>query len=170
MEKDTPKHPRILAVMPSSAGFGFAVLEGQNVIVKSGVVRVLKDKNKRTLARFEKLMAEWMPQVIALEDASAEGSLRHPRIRRLTNMICRATQKRRINVAMFSRKQVMERYLPKGERGERHALAEAIAQMFPEELAHQLPPKRKFYNSENYKIEMFFAVALALMLKRNKGK
>lgn len=170
MDKDTPKYPRILAVSPSSAGFGFAVLEGQNVLVKSGSVRVPKDRNKGTLARAEKLMAEWTPQVIVLEDASAEGSLRHPRIRRLTKMICRAAQKRRIKVALISRKRLMEAFFPEGEDGERHELAEAVAQMFPEELTHRLPSKRKFYESENYRIEMFFAVALALMLRYKKGE
>ena len=39
MKKIQPKHFRILAIAPSTRGFGFAVLEGQDTLVDWGVVK-----------------------------------------------------------------------------------------------------------------------------------
>jgi hypothetical protein len=43
-------------------------------------------------------------------------------------------------------------------------LAEILATRFPEELAPRLPPKRKPWISEDYRMDIFDAVALAIVL------
>jgi hypothetical protein len=48
-------------------------------------------------------------------------------------------------------------------RGTKHALAEIIAKRFPEELGSRLPPKRKPWMSEDSRMNIFDAVALALL-------
>jgi hypothetical protein len=47
-------------------------------------------------------------------------------------------------------------------QGTKHALAEMLAGRFPEELASRLPPKRRPWMSEDYRMDIFDAVALAL--------
>lgn len=124
-------------------------------------------KSRKTVVGVEKLIAEYAPQVIVLEDASAKGSLRSQRIRRLTAKLKVLAKKRRVKVALFTRKQVMRAFLPDG-KGTRHDLAAAIAERFPGELGPQLPPKRKFYETEDYRIGIFMAAALALTLRHSQ--
>jgi hypothetical protein len=48
--------------------------------------------------------------------------------------------------------------------GTKHALAEIIAERFPEELGFLLPPKRRDWMSQDSRMDIFDAVALALMV------
>jgi hypothetical protein len=69
---------------------------------------------------------------------------------------------RKVSVALFSRDQVMKTFIVDGQ-GTKHALAEIIAKRFPEEVGSRLPPKRKPWMSEDSRMNIFDAVALALM-------
>ena len=42
-------------------------------------------------------------------------------------------------------------------------MAEILAKRLPEELGFRLPPKRRAWMSEDYRMDIFDAVALALM-------
>jgi|ERR1017187_203160 Holliday junction resolvasome RuvABC endonuclease subunit len=163
MKKIQPKHFRILAIAPSIRGFGFAVLEEQETLVDWGVKTVKKgDKNKQSLAKVKKLIADYQPGVLVLEDTSAKGSRRAPRIRKLCQQIIKMTANRKVSVKLFSRDQMMKTFIADG-RGTKHALAEMIADRFPEELGSHLPPKRKPWMSEDSRMTIFDAVALALL-------
>jgi Holliday junction resolvasome RuvABC endonuclease subunit len=162
MNKIQPKYFRILAIAPSTVGFGFAVLEGQDTLVDWGVKKVKGDKNVESLSKAEKLIAHYQPGVLVLEDASAKNSRRSARIRKLYQRIIKMAVNRKINVKLFSRDQVMKAFIADG-RGTKHALAEIIAKRFPEELNFQLPPKRKPWMSEDSRMNIFDAVALALL-------
>ena len=164
MNQISPKHFRILAIAPSTRGFGFAVLEGQETLVDWGVKTVKGDKNKQSLAKVEKLITHYQPGVLVLEDASAKGSRRSPRIRKLSQQIIKMAEARKMIVKLFSRDQVMKTFIADGQ-GTKHALAEILAKRFPEELGLQLPPKRKPWMSEDYHMSIFDAVALVLMLR-----
>jgi hypothetical protein len=48
------------------------------------------------------------------------------------------------------------------DKGTKHVVAEVIAQRFPEELGFRLPPKRRAWMSEDSRIDIFDAAALAL--------
>ena len=162
---------RILSIAPSYRGFGFAVLEGADTIMEAAYKTVKGDKNAQALKKVEALIAHYQPGVVILEDTSAEGSRRWPRIRTLCKQIHKCAVARKVGVKLYSREQVMKAFLPDGQ-GTRHALAEIIANRFPEQLGPQLPPKRKFYMNEDPRMVIFDAVALAMIfrLKRMKRK
>jgi hypothetical protein len=164
------KHYRILAVAPSTRGFGFAVLEGREALVDWGVKSVDGDKNARSLERLEALVACYLPEIIIMEDHSAKGSRRSPRIRELGRQIIAAASKRKIRVALFSQQAVRRTFFADGE-GTKHALAEILAKRFPEELDSRLPRKRRPWDSEAHSMDIFEAVALVLVfrLKKEKG-
>src|ERR1039457_3016073 len=164
MNQINPKHFRILAIAPSTRGFGFAVLEGEVSLVDLGVKTVKGDKNKHSLAKVEKLIAHYQPEVLVLEDASAKNSRRSPRIRKLSQQIIKTASNHKVSVKLFSRDQVMKTFITDGQ-GTKHALAEIIAKRFPEQLGLQLPPKRKPWMSEDSRMGIFDAVALVLMLR-----
>src|SRR5580658_6458703 len=100
-----PKQFRILAIAPVTRGFGFAVLEGQDTLVNWGVkvIQGKGNKNAKSLAKLEELITHYQPGMLVLEDASANGSLRHPRIRRLVPQIIKMAATRKANVTLFSR-------------------------------------------------------------------
>jgi hypothetical protein len=66
-------------------------------------------------------------------------------------------------VDLFSQKQVRRVFFGDAE-GTRHLLAEIISERFPEELGFLLPPKRRDWMSEDARMDIFDAVALALMV------
>jgi Holliday junction resolvasome RuvABC endonuclease subunit len=162
MNKINSKHFRVLAIAPSTRGFGFAVLEGQDTFADWGVKTVQGNKNANSLARMKELIAHYQPGVLVLENAAAKNSRRSTRIRKLGQQIIRMAATSKVSVKLFSRDQVMKTFFVGGQ-GTKHALAEIIAKRFPEELGSRLPPKRKPWKSEDSRMAIFDAVALALM-------
>jgi Holliday junction resolvasome RuvABC endonuclease subunit len=163
MKTSLPKYPRILAITPSSRGFGYAVLEGHKLLVDWGVRSVEGDKNSGSIKKVEKMIDHYDPQVMALEDTGSKGSRRSPRIQALTKRLVVVAESHTIRVALFSRKLIQRGFLGDGQ-GTKHALAKVIAEQFPEELGFHLPPKRRPWMSEDSRMDIFDAVALALMV------
>src|ERR1035437_2564684 len=98
MNKVFPKYPRILAITPSTKGFGYAVLEGQKLLVDWGVKSVTGDKNAGSIEKVEEMIAHSDPQVMVLEDIAIKGSHRSPRIKTLTKRLITVTERRTLKV------------------------------------------------------------------------
>jgi RNase H-fold protein (predicted Holliday junction resolvase) len=167
MKKTIPKYPRILAITPSTRGFGFALVEGLNTLVDWGVKNVDADKNTGSLARVKALIAYYEPDVLVLEDASAKPVRRAPRIRELTKRIVSMAKRQDVRVMSLPRKQVRRVFFADGQ-GTKYALAQILAERFPDELGTRLPPKRRPWMSEDSRMDIFGAVALALAVRRTK--
>jgi hypothetical protein len=103
-----------------------------------------------------------------LQDVEAKGSRRYPRIKTLNRQIKRMAEKHKIKVKLISKKQLRSLLLgnPKGTKQE---MAEILAAQFPDELASRLPPKRKLWQSEDSRMDIFDAMALAVVF-RMRGK
>lgn len=170
MEKINPKYFRILAIAPSSRGFGFAVLEDQEKLVDWGVKSIKGNKNTGSIAKVEEMIAHYQSGVIVLEDHSAKPSRRSARIRALGKRIVAMAESSNLTVALFSREQV-RRIFFSDSQGTKYALAEILAARFPDELGSRLPPKRRPWMSEDYRMDIFDAVALVLVprLKGNRN-
>ena len=169
MKKLLPKYPRILGISPSTRGFGFALLEGLDTLVDWGVKSVTGDKNNGSIKRVEGLIAHYQPDVLVLEDTSTKDSRRAIRIRALSRKIIVLAARRKVSVALFSQEQVRRVFFADGQ-GTKHALAEILAKRFPEELGSRLPPKRRPWMSEDYRMDIFEAAALVLMLRLKNAK
>ena len=165
MSKIYPKEFRVLAIAPSARGFGFALLEGQDVLVDWGVKTVqIEDKNIQSLKKVKELIVHYHPGVLILEDASVKSSLRAPRIRRLCQQIGKLAARHKVRITLFSRDQVMKTFFADGH-GTKYALAEIVAKRFSDELSQTLPPKRKLGNSEDSRMNIFDAAALAVVFR-----
>jgi len=169
MNRIPKKQLRVLAIAPSTRGFGFAVLEGQESLVDWGVKVVKGDKNAQSLAKVEELIAHYQPGMMVLEDTSAKHSRRSARIRALSQKIIAVAPTRKVSVALFSQARVKRVFFGDAQ-GTKHALAEIVAQRFPEELSSRLPPKRRPWKSEDYRMDIFDAVALVLVLRLKRAK
>ncbi len=141
---------------------------GKNVLVAWGVKSVKGgDKNARTLSNVGNLIAQYQPEVIAVEDTRSKGSQRKSRIQALIEQIVRMAQDENIKVKRFSRKRVNLDFLS-DEQGTKRALAEYFANRFPEELNLHLPQKHIGWTSNDCRMDIFDAVALAEHFLRSR--
>ena len=160
MDKKLPPYPRILGIAPSSTGVGLAVIEGVNSLIGWDIKRLRKSLNSECMVKVEKAIDYYQPHVIIMED----GNERSSRIRRLVKNIVAFVGNRGVRVVVLSREQVRRIFFAEG-LGSKDALAEILAQRFPEELRAHLPRKRRTWMSEDHRMAMFEAVALALVFR-----
>jgi Holliday junction resolvasome RuvABC endonuclease subunit len=158
---------RVLAIAPSTRGFGFAVLEGEETLVDWGATEVKHDKNAETLAKVERLVVHYQSDVLVLPDAFNKNSRRSPRIKSLCQEIATLAETRKIKVKTISNEQVRKSLLGTAE-ATKHAIAEMLAKRFQAELGSSVPPKRRPWTSEDRRMDIFDAVGLALTF-RSRG-
>ncbi|MGA3266486.1 MAG: hypothetical protein ABSE16_06670 [Verrucomicrobiota bacterium] len=164
MNQTTSKYFRILAIALSFGGFGFVVMEGRKTIIERGRRKADGNKNAQSLAKTKKLLSFYRPDALVLQDVEAKGSRRYPRIKRLNRQLKRVAEKRMIKVKLISKKQLRSLLLG-SPNGTKQEMAEMLAAQFPDELASRLPPKRKFGNSEDSRMDIFDAVGLAVAFR-----
>jgi Holliday junction resolvasome RuvABC endonuclease subunit len=141
MSRAYTKDMRVLAIDPSTRGFGFVVLEGSNRLIDWGVKETKVDKKRRSLQLIDDLIDRYQPNVIAVEDYSGKGARRCRRIQWLINDISKLASKRKIRVRSFCRVKVKQAFSESGAVS-KYEIALAIANRFPK-LAPRLPRFRK---------------------------
>ncbi len=151
---------RVLALDPTSGGIGFAVLEGPHQLIDWGVKSAPERTPHYALWLIEALIARYEPDVIVLEDCEACGSRRCPRVRALIRQIVRRAAKHDIKTHRFAGRQIREAFAATNGLT-KYRRARAIAEQFPE-LAPRVPPVRRPWMSEDYRMSIFDAVGLAV--------
>jgi Holliday junction resolvasome RuvABC endonuclease subunit len=152
---------RIVAVAPSSRGFGFAVME-ENALIDWGTCSVgTTDKNAQSLEKVEPLLETYQPNQLVLFNTEALGSRRAQRIRLLTQEIVDLGKTRKISTKLYARGQVAKAIVG-NQAARKYEIAQTLAEVFPEGLKHRLPKKRRAWESEDPRMHIFDAVALAL--------
>ena len=168
MKQSISKRVRILAIASSARGFGFAVLEDQ-AILECGNKGVKGDKNIHSLFKIEKLMKLFQPSVLVLQDVNAKGLHRAPRIKALQQEVIELAERQKCKVVLFSGKELRIALLDH-VKGTKHEMAVMLAQKFPGELAKKLPPKRRAWENQDGRMDMFDAVGLAVVFRLKKTK
>jgi len=161
MNHPSPKQYRLLTIALSSRGLGYAVLEGEKFLVEYGSTSVKGDKNRRCLVKMEKLIALYRPDALVLQNATAKGSHRAPRIKTLNQQVIGAARKFRLKMTLFSGKQLRSLLLD-NVHGTKQEMAEMLVQHFPNELASRLPRKRRPWEGADARMDIFDAVGLAV--------
>ena len=155
------KPVRILAIAPTSRGFGYAVMEGPGRLIGFGNKSILQNKNARTLVWAERFIRRYEPSMLALPDVNAADARRARRIKQLHRQLVALAKAQRLKVKLITITKVRAQLLG-GKRGNKQALAEALAGLYPIELAPRLPPKRKVWMSEDPRMDIFDAAGLAV--------
>ena len=130
MNRRAIRDTRILAIDPSTRGFGYAVLEGPSQLIDWGVKETKNNKNARTLKLIEDLLDRYLPSVVVVEDYTGKGSRRCRRIQGLINDISKLATKRKIKVKRFSKAKVKQAFFESGASN-KYEIAVAIAERFP---------------------------------------
>jgi len=156
------RYDLVLAIYPQSRGFAFALFEGWLAPVDWGVQEVRgRDKNTHCLKRVDSLFALYAPDILVLQDMSQSSTRRAPRIQELNRRIAELAERRGMLVRMYSRAQVIEYFAHRGATT-KQKIAEAIAKHVPA-LNLYVPPARKPWMSEDARMGIFEAAALAWM-------
>lgn len=161
MNQTASKQIRILAIALTARGFGYCVMEN-NVMLECGHKEVRGNKNLQSVSKIEKLMKQFLPGILVLQDVNATGCRRAPRIKTLHRQIIELAESRKIKVSLFSGK-MLRIALVGNVKGTKHEMAEFLAQKYPVELAGKLPPKRRPWENEDGRMDMFDAVGLAVV-------
>ena len=151
---------RIVAIEPSSRGFGFAVLDCPARLLDWGTVRVTKRSNADGLRRVAILITRYQPDLIVLQDDRIRGFRHGGRSRALIGRVRTLASRKHLRTRCLQWRTVREAIVPAGS-ATKQAVAAAIAARFPE-LASRLPPPRKAWMSADERITLFEAVAFAV--------
>jgi hypothetical protein len=159
MSPSSEDNLRVLAINPSRDGFGFAVLEGPEQLIDWGVKRAKQAKNPNCLLKIESLIEHYQPEVIALSDC--KDSRRSLRVQKLIREIMQLSSRKKITCRSFSRSSIGQAFSQSGVLT-KYQVATTIAEQLPE-LVPYMPHVRKPWMSEDSRMSIFDAVALALM-------
>ena len=150
----------VLAMYPSTRGFGFAIFKGPSRPIDWGIKDVRDDKNVNCLSKIRDLIEFYEPEVVVTEDYAEKRSRRCKRIQALLKSIAHLAEEKGIINHRVPRTTIRSFYSPFGART-KYERAKLIAEQFPE-FELQLPPPRKIWMSEDPRMGIFEAAALAL--------
>jgi hypothetical protein len=163
----------ILSIAPSTTGFGYAFIRKPASFIKWGNKWISgSDKNRKTLIVAGKMIKRFVPSTIVLPDALEKGSRRAKRIQRLVQQITSLAVENGIVIKLITQKELRDCFF-EGKTGTKYARAKILAQRFPQELAHLLPPKRQPWMHEDPNLGTFDAVAFVLTyfnLEKYRGR
>ena len=157
----------VLAVHPTTRGFGWVLFENPNTPVAWSIVHARAGRDHHLITRFERLLDRYEPAVLVLEAFENGASRRNARIQQLYRTMMHEATARAIDTPIFDRETVGMAFAKSGAttRGE---IARVIAEHI-EAFSHRLPPKRKLGNSDDARQSLFDAAALALTYFAYRG-
>ena len=153
-----PNPTRVLAIDPTSRGFGFVVLEAPARLVDWGGKSIAHQDEGKTLEKVSKLIEHYRPEIVVFENP--DGSRRCVRVRHLLTAVGRLATGEGLKSRSVSNAQV-KRVFRAFHAVTKHEIALAVAKQLPD-LAPQLPKQRKAWTSEGSQMQIFDAAAFAL--------
>ena len=147
---DHKNHKRVLALDVHPRSFGFVVFEEEHDLLDWGV----KDfPSQMASKRIRALLDEFAPSAVAIGNRQT----RRPRENaRMVAKIEEQVRSQRIPVMFISQADLNKAFV--GSEATKYEMASALAKWFPV-LASRLPPKRKCWHGEDYRMDIFDAAA-----------
>ncbi|MEW8521630.1 MAG: hypothetical protein AB2552_01115 [Candidatus Thiodiazotropha endolucinida] len=158
METDRHGQELVLAVYSTYRGFGFAVFEEPSKPVDWGIKEATQGKRSEIFDKFETLLTFYAPATVVLE--KGEASKRGMEAKSRSNEFATVAYKHGSAVHRYSRSAVQEVFAQFNART-KYEIAKTICTWLPA-LAPRMPPYRRPWMSEDYRMGIFDAIALAL--------
>ncbi len=151
---------RVIALDVRSRNFGFVVFEGPNEILDWGIRSFRSGGNAVKTPAASKLLS--------LLDEFSPSAGRAEKKPQLLSIIERQVRNRRIPLRLVTPQDVNRAFI--GFESNKYEVASVLARQFPT-LASKLPPKRKCWQSEDYRMGIFdaAAVGVAYFVRRKVG-
>ena len=157
----TRRSEAVLAIYPTRRGFGYVVMHSPLSPSDWGVRGARANpKNATCLAKVSALIEAHQPDAIVMEDPTASGSNRPPRIKNLCLAIAKLADSQAIDVHVYPRSRVTEFFQQFGAKT-RYEIAMVVSKQVAA-LERFLPSRRKLWESESSRMSIFNAVALAM--------
>lgn len=154
-----PRPLRLLAIDLTAKGFGFALLDARLGLLDWGFSSLLATDDAVFLERVSTRIDRGRPTALVLENfAPIKG--RETALRRRDLAIALAAQ-RKIGLCQVSQK-IVQGILGPGTKAE---TARVLVQRFPE-LQHRMPRERTRWSTEDERMHIFDALALAVVVMR----
>lgn len=151
----------VLAVYPTARGVAYALFSAPMTPLDWEHRRIrLADKNVRSLETVKRLCASLHPDILVMEDILDPSCRRSPRVRRLCALIASFADAEGLKLVLYSRTIVRSTFRDAGAIT-RHEIAQIIGSMIPA-FAARLPRVKKPWQSEDHRLAIFEAAALAL--------
>jgi len=150
----------VLAVHPTSHGFGWVLFEGPRGPVDWGIASAKKNRSAKCLVRFEQLLEQYEPSALILEKYDEDNSKRGERIRILAQTMKGFASNRDMDTAVYSRGEV-NAAVAGHAKVSRHSVAQAVIGQLPI-LRARFPSSRKLWQSEDDRQCLFDAAALGI--------
>jgi Holliday junction resolvasome RuvABC endonuclease subunit len=157
----------ILAVHPTSRGFGWVVFEGAGTPVEWGSVSARGRRSSRLFIKFERILRRWQPDILVLEEFE-ERSGKTERLRKLSRDMADLASFSGMDVAIYERNNVREAFASESATT-RHEIAQAIAKRI-DAFSQQLPRNRPCGDTEFHHQGLFDAAALAMTYFAKRGQ
>jgi len=149
---------RVLALDVHPRSFGFVVFEGPNHILDWGIKSFRPGVNAVKIPAAKKLLAlldEFTPSAVVIRERRTR-SAKKPK---LLTIIERQARSRKIPLRFITPRDVNRAFV--GFESNKYQVASVLAKQFPA-LASKLPPKRKCWQSEDYRMGIFDAAAVGV--------
>lgn len=160
------RYALVLSIYVNTRGFAFILFEGHLSPFDWGIRETRGPrKGKGCLLRITQLFDRYAPDVLVLQDTSEHGTQRVRRIVELNSSIAALATDRDVHVFAYSRNQVRSAFECYGCPN-KQSLAELIAKHLPA-FEQYVPPPRKPWMSEDRRMGLFDAAALALTFFRS---
>ena len=158
---DSKNQKRVLALDVRPRSFGYVLFEGPERLLDWGARSFRKGVNAVRIPLGEKIEAlvdECDPTVVVAKEAQMRKKINSGQRRKMLDVIVGKARHGGIPVRVLGRSAVRATFAGSGLQT-KHQVASALAQRFAE-LAPILPPKRKPWQSEDYRTSIFDAAAL----------
>lgn len=157
----TRRYRFVLVVYPSSRGLAYVVFEGLLSPLDWGVKEVRgRNRHGESLRIVRRLLEQYQPETVVLQDTSRRGTTRAERIRTLNLAIGELAEVYGIPVYAYSRAQVRQCFASFAVTT-KQTIAEAIIKHIPA-FKRYLPPPRRPWMSEHARMSLFDAAALGI--------
>ena len=156
------KYALTMSLYLNSRGFAFVLFEGTLSPYDWGVFDVRgPEKDRHVVDKVLRLLRQYVPDVLVMQDTSPEGTPRAKRLATLNSELVALAQELGMPVFTYSRDQIYRGFNSMGFAN-KQMLAGLIANHIPAFERH-VPPPRKPWMSEDARMGLFDAAALALV-------
>src|SRR5436309_11063316 len=160
---NTTKPKRVLALDVRPRSFGYVVFEGPTLLLDWGGQSFRHGAHAVRIPlamKIAALLEDFRPTVVVTKEPPSRKKVNRFRTRKVLELVRHKASLRGIRTRVFKRRAASKLFGGE-ERLTKYKIATALAERFAE-LASILPPKRKPWESEDYRVSIFDAAALGV--------
>ena len=152
----------ILAIFPSSKGFGYALMESPTTPVDYAMVSIKRFKLNNYKNRIRALLGFFKPTVVIVENHLYRKG---KRVKAVVSTVYKEAARHHLKVYAYSREDIRNFFKSFGAFT-KYEIASFIASEIPE-LKDKLGAERKIWASEQYHMPIFDSISLAMTYYSN---